>query len=309
MRLIYLTRQNCPVISGLLVASIAVVFLTINSLFFHFSGNNYLPYGSIPAGFSLLLTLYGLRLCCDTNTYLYQLVQIITSLYFAMALIALLTNAVQYTPFPIIDSQLIALEKFLHIDMADIVAWTAQFSYFQKTLVYIYDGLVYQMILIPVLLACFAKFSILREYICLMLISALIGFSIYYFFPTVAPASMIQSPFFSLEQHATGLKFTQIHNHQIPTTMAGGMIAFPSFHAIWAWLCLYVVRGWRILFTLLLPINILLIASCVLLGWHYPIDIVGSALVMLITHTIYHCLSKTSQSFVVVPKDTSTLDL
>jgi hypothetical protein len=242
-------------------------------------------------GLSLLLVLAGLRLGGDKTPYLNKFTEAIFILYLVMACIALLTNAVQFTPFSPIDDKLVAIERVFHIDMAEIVAWTSQHRKPQEILAVIYDSLPYQMSIIPVLIAGLGHFSKLQEYFCLMLVSALIGFIFYYFFPTIAPASVIQSPFFSPDQQATGIKFAEIHSHLSPTTIEGGMIALPSFHTIWAWFCLYMVRGWPLLFMLLLPVNLLLVLSCVLLGWHYPIDLLGSLVVILITHGIYRLLN------------------
>ena len=229
----------------------------------------------------------ALRYYLDKTHYFCKLIQAVLSIYIVMGAIGLLTNAVQFTPFPPIDKYVIAFEHSLHIDMSQIVAWTAKHTWLQKKLAEIYDSLPYQMSILPVVIAIFGQFDKLREYLCLMLISTIIGFEFYYFFPTTAPASNLYSPFFSPEQLATGIKFTEIHNHLSPSTIEGGMIALPSFHVIWAWLCVYLVRGYKFLFILLLPINLVLVLSCVLLGWHYPSDVLGSLIVIFATHAIY----------------------
>jgi membrane-associated phospholipid phosphatase len=104
---------------------------------------------------------------------------------------------------------------------------------------------------------------------------------------------MFQSDLFMAEQFDTGIKFKEIHHYAPITTMNGGMVAFPSFHAIWAWYCLQLMRGWPIAYCLLWIINMLLILSCILLGWHYPIDIIASLVLILLTHGIYQLLYKT----------------
>ena len=62
----------------------------------------------------------------------------------------------------------------------------------------------------------------------------------------------------------------------MPTTNEGGLIALPSFHAIWAMLSVYLFKEWPVACFSLLSINIVLVASCILLGWHYPLDILGA---------------------------------
>lgn len=284
--------RNCSLISGILIVLFSIATLLINYHFFHFKGNNYLPEGAWPAGFSLVLTLVGVRLFLDKDHYISKLTQAILSLYLVMCVIALLTNAVQFTPFAPIDKYLIKIDHLFGIDVPTIVAWTLKYPWVQYALVQIYDSLPFQMAILPILVAISGQFHILRAYFCLMLVSALIGFVFYYFFPTTAPATNFISSDFSVLQHATGLKFSEIHNHLVPSTIEGGMIALPSFHTIWAWFCVYLVRHWFLLFAIILPVNLLLVLSCVLLGWHYMIDIAGALIVILITHGIQHCLAK-----------------
>lgn len=201
-----------------------------------------------------------------------------------MALIAFATNAVQFTPFSPIDETIMKFESSIHIDLLGIMTWTAQHPHFKKTLVLIYNTLPYQMSILPLLLLGMGHFTRLKAYYFLLLFSLLLGFLFYYFFPTTAPASQISSDLFATEQIATGAKFSQIHQHISPTTIDGGLIAFPSFHCIWALLCVYLLIPWPVACLILFCLNLLLILSCVLLGWHYPSDILGSLIVLLLSY-------------------------
>lgn len=267
-----------------------LVILAINSYYFHFQGNDYLPEGVLQAGLSLYLVNIGLRCFLHKNHYCCELAKSILLIFSLMILVALLTNAVQLTPFPPIDKNLLIFEQKLHINLPALIAWTKSHLSMQKLLALIYDSLAIQMSVLPLAMAIFGKFEELKTYCSLMLISALIGFGFYYFFPTTAPASVIDIPLFSADQYATGIKFNEIHHHLLPSTMEGGLISLPSFHAIWAWLCLYLVRSWTVVFYCLLPINVLLVASCVLLGWHYLLDIVAAGLVVYLSHRIHQYL-------------------
>ena len=209
-----------------------------------------------------------------------------------MSLIALATNAAQYTPFPAIDKRILAFEASLHINLSAIISWTNNKPNFKEALGFIYDTLPYQMCYLPLVVIATKRWQYIREYYFLILLSVIIGFSFYYFFPTTAPASIIKSDYFNEEQRATGLKFTQIHYHIQPPTLDGGMSALPSFHMIWAWFCLYMLREWPIAFLIMLPINMLLVASCVLLGWHYPTDLVGGIVVIFMSHGLCYFCSK-----------------
>lgn len=280
--------RSCTFIALSLLSLFALTAFLINDFFFHFIGNNYLPSGAWLVGVDLLLVVFGVHFIYEKEHYWCQVAQSILLFYAVMGAIALFTNAVQLTPFAPIDVYLVAFEKSIHINLASIVAWTASHPSLQKLLATVYDTLPYQMSGLPLMVIFCGQFSKLQEYVCFLLISALIGFGVYYFFPTTAPASIISSPFFSSEQLDTGIKFNEIHHYLRPSTMEGGLIAFPSFHVIWAWFCLYLVRGLPWVFIVILPLNTLLALSCVLLGWHYPVDLLGSVLVITMTQLISH---------------------
>ncbi|STX29173.1 Uncharacterised protein [Legionella beliardensis] len=284
--------RTCSIIAGLIACLLASIAFYINSHYYHYLGNNYFPPFALWAGFCLILILLGLRLQFSHNDYFIEIARAFAGIYLTMAVIAIATNATQYTPFAPIDKYIVNLEARFYIDLPALMAWTVKHPFLKRALAMAYDSLAWQMGFLPLLIALLGQFSKVWQYYCLLLISVIIGFTFYYFFPTTAPASILKSPFFIPEQYMTGIKFHQIHSHQRPTSVDGGMIALPSFHIIWAWLCLYLVRGFKPLFFLLLPINILLALSSVLLGWHYPLDLVGSAIVLLITHFIYNFLQE-----------------
>ena len=281
-------NYNKPIlISGLLVIGLSVIALTLNTCYFHFIGNNYFPETALIAGLMLLLILFGTYLQFNQEHPCFLIIREILFFYVLTATVVLLTNAVQYTPFTPIDSLIVNIESAHSIHMPQIITWTAQHPLLKQCLEFAYASLAYQMILLPLIVIFSRNLKKIRSYYFLILVSALIGFSVYYFYPTTAPASQFQSPFFSDEQRATGIKFNEIHQYLTPSTMQGGMIAFPSFHIIWGWFCLYLSYGYRWLFIGLLPLNGLLFSSCVLLGWHYPLDLVGAAFVILASHLLH----------------------
>jgi membrane-associated phospholipid phosphatase len=95
---------------------------------------------------------------------------------------------------------------------------------------------------------------------------------------------MGESLYFDQNQVSTGLKFNQIHHYISPTTREGGLISFPSFHVIIAWFSACLTRCWPKIFIVLLVYNSCLALSCFLLGWHYFIDIIGSAVIIGLAH-------------------------
>ena len=269
---------------------LSISLFVVNQWGNHYTGNNYFPPHSFFMAFNLLLIYLGLILQCGLQHRLTICVKEIGCLFLITALLALATNAIQYTPFPTIDASIVAFENRLHIDLNAVLTWTHHKPIFKTILWILYDTLPYQMLCFPLLLIATNRIDTLREYYFLLLCSAMIGFSFYYLFPTTAPASLLSSDYFSAEQYATGLKFKEIHEHTQPSTQAGGLIAMPSFHVIWAWFCLYLLRSWPLAFKIMLPLNLLLMSACVLLGWHYVMDLIGGIMVICISHGLYYSI-------------------
>jgi hypothetical protein len=263
------------------------IALAINALIYHYPGNNYFPPHTLFVAFALCLIYGGFYLFFDAHHKMTQISREIILLFFVMSLIVIATNAAQYTPFLTIDKHIMAFEAYFPFHLKSIVAWSDSHAFIKRMMETIYVSLTYQMTYLPLCVIFFGRKERIREYYFLLLITAWLGYSFYYFFPTTAPASVIDSEHFSELQKATGLKFNQLHHYIQPTTFEGGLIALPSFHVIWAWLCVYLVRDWPLLCKTLFAINLLLALSCVALGWHYPIDLIGSVCVILCGHFIH----------------------
>lgn len=277
----------CSIYAAVILLFFSAIAFVVNIFFYQYPGNTYLPPLTNFIAIALLLVYTGACLQFGRNSKIPLILKEVIYFFLVILIITIATNAVQYTPFKPIDHYLVYLEEKLYIDVKAIIAWTHDHPTLKTIMGYIYNSLVQQMIFIPLLVIIAMRFKLIHEYYFLMLSSALIGFIFYYFFPTTGPASVVDSPYFYEVQRATGLKFHQIHNYIPPTTIEGGMIALPSFHIIWAWFCIYILKEWKIAFFILLLLNIGLTASCVLLGWHYPVDIIGSVIVIVLSHGLY----------------------
>jgi len=282
----YLIRATAFAYQIIAIVLLSLIALAVNHFYFQYPGNYYFPPDCLLMGFDLFLIYAGFFFLQGRDGKITQIVKEVIYFVLVMMLICLVTNAAQYTPFPTIDQHILTFESLLNIDTNALITWTNANPLLKTVLELAYSTLNYQLCLMPLIVIVAGRTDLIREYYFLLITTALIGFTVYYFFPTTAPASVMNSEYFSEAQRATYLKFFQIHHYIQPSTMDGGMIAMPSFHVIWAWLCLYLVRGWPVVFLVLLPINLLLIASCVLLGWHYCIDIFGGVVVVLLAHFV-----------------------
>lgn len=259
----------------------------LNAMLFHYPGNYYYPKEAPFVLGALCLIYFGICIQCGKQSGAAKKIREVLYLFLSMALIIIGCMAIQYTPFPPIDASIVQSSEWMNIDLAKIIHWSKTHPRLYDSLEVFYESIVFQMVYLPLILIIFGYFKRLHEYYFLLLTTAFIGYVFYYFFPTTAPASMIESPYFTEAQRATGLKFNQIHAYIQPSTLEGGMVAFPSFHVIWAWLCAFLVRDWRLAFGLILILNTVVTFSCVLLGWHYIPDIFASIAVLSIAHYTY----------------------
>src|SRR3990167_5878041 len=191
------------------------------------------------------------------------------------------TNGLQATPFPPIDNTLVKFDQWMGINTPAIIAWTHNHPRIHNMLNFLYDTLTLELIFIPIILALCNAQKALGVFFIAELSSFFVGGAIYYFFPTMAPSGVFHSPYFSVAQHATSLRFYEVHHYLQLTTTDGGLIAFPSFHVIWAILLTNACRAKKIFFYPMVCLNIIIIASTVLLGWHYFADVIAGVVLTI----------------------------
>ncbi len=280
-----ITRSNFTLLMLFLLALFAsMMAYHINNTYFHYPGNTYCSFHVFQVGSTLLLIYSGFFLFLGKHHSITLKAREICLFSSVMALVLLGCNAAQYTPFQPIDKHILTWGEWMHLDLADLVHWSRLHPKIYHAMAWMYDILNEQMAYFPLLLILLGRFQRVREHYFLLLFTALMGYLFYYFFPTTAPASMYQSVDFAETQRATGLKFYQIHHYIQPTTVEGGMVAFPSFHVIWAWLCAWLMRDWVWVFRALLIFNAGIVVSCVLLGWHYVLDVIASIALLAAAH-------------------------
>jgi membrane-associated phospholipid phosphatase len=192
------------------------------------------------------------------------------------------SGAIALTPFPPIDTLLAAIDAHIGIHTPALMAWTHHHPHFYTVFHFTYNSMAFELLLIPLALLLSNARKAVGVFFIAELITVFIGFALYYFFPTMAPSGIFHSPYFSPAQHDTSLRFYEMHHFLKITSTAGGLIAFPSFHVIWAILLTYAVRAQKIIFYPLCCYNFVLIMATVFLGWHYAMDVVGGIMVAMI---------------------------
>ncbi|OGO94345.1 MAG: hypothetical protein A3F10_00160 [Coxiella sp. RIFCSPHIGHO2_12_FULL_42_15] len=180
------------------------------------------------------------------------------------------------TPFPPIDRYLLHFDDFFQFSTLGLMTWTYQQHWLIHILNFCYDTWFFQLLLTPLALALFNDRVETDRYFIATFVALFIGIAIYYFLPTIAPAGVLQSQYFSPDQHALVTRFYEVHRFLPVSTYDGGFIAFPSFHVINCLLVMYAWRRYAWVFLPLLVVNIFSIFSTMALGYHYLADVLAA---------------------------------
>lgn len=277
------TREDRWLAAWLLAALlIAGALLAFNSVFFRYTGISYFPrecwwLAFVALDFAIFAHVVRIR-----SPYASFVAGSLAFYALTAAVMGVLTTGIQYSPFPRIDHALARWDAALGWDTVAIIRWVAERPSLRSFLNLCYNSTELQLVAAPFFAAYAHDKRRLRVLLYGTVYSSLAGSLFYYFFPSSGPAGVFESPYFFAVQRLTHLKYEQVHAFQPVTTLLGGLIAFPSFHVAWSVLATYAASPFKNIFRCLLVLNTLVIASTVLLGWHYLVDVpAGIALAVI----------------------------
>lgn len=264
---------------------IGCFYLLVNRFGMCYSGFNYLPLRWVfLAPVMFILLTYSIvvkneapRLAFFTKAY--------TIYFFIWLSFAVLTNGVQYTPLRPIDHNLLKFDQVFGFNTATLLKWTTEHPFIKSFFTLVYRFLSFEILLSPVILAWLDKKK-LYQFFTTMLFSFLMGTTIYYFFPTAAPVSVVHSPYFMPETYSPYIKFYELHQYLPITVNDSSLIAFPSFHVIWAVLVCFAFCTKPQFFYPLVFINFFVILATLFLGWHYLADVIAGIVIAVISIVI-----------------------
>ncbi len=258
------------------------VLLAINHYTTQFSGEAFYTDGFNRATAPLLIlaiaTIYFREIIPER---VYLLVFTFCAYFLCIISGSWVTQGIQYTTFPTIDHWLLAADNALHFNQLALMKTVHQHAWLDTLLKWSYNSLLPEFILVPTIMTILGCKRAVMVFLLALMLTYPIGTMIYYFFPTTAPAQTLHSNLFLPESHATYIKFYEIRHYIKLTTTEGGLIAFPSFHVIWAILFTYMTFEKKWLFYPLIVLNCILVFSTLALGWHYLADIIASIIVTI----------------------------
>lgn len=279
--LLYLVALNLLVGAALILLN-SVQFHYPETALFGISAKNWLfawnGFFWKAIGPSLLFFFYGIYIRSESpraSTFLWGIGFLSLCIFANMVI----SNGIQTTPFPPIDPLLVKIDRLMGINTPDLMTWTHSHPHIHHLFVNAYYSLIIELMGALLIFTVFSARKPLTIFYLAQMSTILIGALIYYFFPTMAPSGIFHHcPYFTETQKDTSLRFYELHHHlKMTVTKECGLIAFPSFHVVWAILLTYCFWDKKIFFYPAAIWNFIIIISTVFLGWHYFADVIGGA--------------------------------
>jgi hypothetical protein len=185
---------------------------------------------------------------------------------------------------PLADGWLAGADSLMGVHVPTLVAWTARHPQLAFVLTAAYSSLLPQFVLAPLVLGCWYRDrAALWEYAWhfqFCLVAALIGLALlpaacaftYYGFDSLLDQTRFIAQFEGLRNGS----MTIVNPENLE-----GMITFPSFHAAGALLITWSFRRYPSWAVGVGCLNVFLIASTVLTGAHYAVDVIASGAVFV----------------------------
>lgn len=199
---------------------------------------------------------------------------------YLLAIVMLIADAGFFTtPFPVRDLQVMHIDHWLGFHVLAVVDIMQHYPRVGETMRWFYYLLFIGIIAVPMLLAVFKQTVTVYRYMLACLWACLIGYLIYYFFPTSDPASVMHSPYFlSIQKHIPE-QFIKNHHYVTSVFYRAGYIGLPSFHTIWAMLLVFAAWRNRFFGLICALFSFGVILSTLTTGWHFLLDDVAGVIV------------------------------
>lgn len=208
----------------------------------------------------------------------------------AWPVLRVLNHLTMTTGLPLADDMLASADAALGFDWAGYLAWADRFPRLLEAMDWSYTGLTFYSMLLFLLLvlscrdpnrACseFVQVFLLTAAACIVVGCGLPAVSAAIHFAPLPDAFVHIRP----ERGAYHLaSLTRLRTDPAAVLTLGalpGLVTFPSFHTAMGIVAIYCARHRWWLLSVMLPVNLVMIASTPILGGHYGVDLLGGAAV------------------------------
>lgn len=264
----------------LIILAISSAFYLFNLFTYKYQASSYISSSSLLALLPGCLLYWFARNIQKTHPHLSFILDAAWVIIYVSLVINFFTMTIQYTPFQLNDALLQSWDLKFGYNTVPVINWFFQFPKLIYILRMAYNSMIQEIFFVPIILALLQQRRRFEVFINVCLISAIIGYLIYYFFPTSDPAALFHSPHFSKNIVSVPKRFYDVQHYIVNHYIKGGIIGLPSFHVIWAIAVIYSFKNYKVLFYLFLIWNSVVILSTLALGWHFLVDILASFVIV-----------------------------
>ncbi len=190
--------------------------------------------------------------------------------YFIILILIVAGLAIQVTPFAAQNKILLQIDQVMHFHVLSLMQWTYSARWLAEFSWTIYLLLFPIVFITPLILALFNEEKQIDIYFSAFILSLLIGYVIYYFFPTSSPAAVLKSSEFAFCQVQVVAQFQAMHHYHHVFHPCSGLIA-------------YAFKNIKKIFYPVLIFSALVIFSTLATGWHFLIDVIGGIILAAVS--------------------------
>lgn len=277
-------------IIGYILSAIIIIY---NQLHIRYSGlmmNLLVP----PAGAAGYILLY---FCCINTRrrfprLSYFFLGILFTILFVYSMFVTCGAAMLTPSTNLLNIQLKQWDLALGFHQLPIIIWSDHHLWLHKYLNYAYNSWPYQLALVCPVLALFKQYKQIIQWTLAGILGIIIVSTIYYYYPSLPPASVYPQYHFDVGCYECIDRFYLLHAYQPFAFTQCGLIVFPSCHVLYALLTTYAFRNVKWLLWPLIVLNSMLIASTVMLGMHFLVDVIAAFVLFIFISLAAHWATK-----------------
>ncbi len=182
---------------------------------------------------------------------------------------------------PLQDAHLVHLDQLFNVNVPGIMSWASH--HWLGTLINRTYPLLNPLLIVSALLPAFlGKVKNAQQFVVANLIAFAIGLPLFALLPAIGPWYGYAIPPTPDEmQCQAAILLFRGPGHLVSQLAA--IICFPSFHVIWAILCIAALWGFRLLRIPVAIFGTMIIFSTLTTGWHYFVDVLGGIMIAAIS--------------------------
>jgi membrane-associated phospholipid phosphatase len=203
-------------------------------------------------------------------------------------LASLATGMLSYLLVPFvgdrIDPWLIRVDGQLGFDWPSFVEWMSHHPTVTQALAPVYASSLPQLVLVVLVLGFGGRTALLHRFLLTGMVGALGTILVWAVLPSSGPSAFLELPAGVLErvrlvvEPSYGAELNRLMNDgalSIPPRQVLGLIGFPSFHTVMAFMAVWFIPRRSLLFWPVLVVNVAMAPAILLHGGHHLVDVLG----------------------------------